>query len=490
MIAPRTPSPRGPSRGRGGVGTLVGVIPRSTQRLVVASVALSAATTLGLSLAALLPALRASVPAAQLLLALSALTALATAPLPDPRCEPADRLLSHGVYLLFSVFRVLGVAVALGRGTLDEARVQLLLAMLFQPFFLAAGISRARGLLAALVAVVAFALLGGALDRSGIPALLPLAWFSLTLTRWVQSEMFLQRALPVTDHGRLAPWRHPSALALPLELIANSRTMQLLLEPLPVPEMRSDITEVVYVNYLVEADRLAHFVPEGLALQRLGPDGRYALFTFLTYRHGHFGFSLLGPLRRALPSPVQTNWRVHVVDPRTGRQGIRFVTNAIDQTLPALAARLLSEGMPMHVLRRASLTREDDGSVQLALDPGGGSAPDAQAILWPASRSAGVYRESAWQDPWPACFADLRAFLEYCVPQDRAMDAQPWRGRISRQEIHLGIPIDACVPLVGEVTSEAARRIVGDAKPVCFLVPGVAFRFRVEAYDPIAPRAS
>ena len=29
-------------------------------------------------------------------------------------------------------------------------------------------------------------------------------------------------------------------------------------------------------------------MPSGLELQRLGPGGRHALFTFLTFRHGHF----------------------------------------------------------------------------------------------------------------------------------------------------------------------------------------------------------
>jgi hypothetical protein len=111
--------------------------------------------------------------------------------------------------------------------------------------------------------------------------------------------------------------------------------MQLLLEPLPVPEMRSDITGVVYVNYLVEAARLAPLVPEGLALQRLGPQGRYALLTFLTYRHGHFGFTFLGPLRRLLPALVQTNWRVHVRDPRTGREGTCCVAPRSPATMMA-----------------------------------------------------------------------------------------------------------------------------------------------------------
>lgn len=462
-------------------------ISRPMQILAVASPTVSALTAMTVTALAVVPALRASVPAHFAGLLLSFVAAALCVPLRVGPVEAGPRRLALGMYGLFVGFRLLGLAVAASSPTLAELRFQSVFAVIVQVVLVSAPTLSTRGLLVSALGVAGGAALGAVIDRDTPLGVMMVAWSSLTLVRWVQCEEFLLQALPMTDDGRLARWRHPGPawLVTLLEMVANSRVMQLLLEPLPVPEMRSDITGVVYVNYLVEADRLARFVPEGLALQRLGPQGRYALLTFLTYRHGHFGFSFLGPLRRLLPALVQTNWRVHVRDPRTGREGIRFITNAADRTVPALAARLFSEGMPMHVLRRASLSRDDDGTVRLALDPGTGSAPDATATLRPARDGLGVYRDARWEGPWRECFADLTAFLEYCVPQDRAMDAQPWRGRVSRQEIHLGIPVRDCVALEGEVRSEAARAIVGDASPVCFLVPSVAFCFRVEAYDPL-----
>jgi hypothetical protein len=56
-------------------------------------------------------------------------------------------------------------------------------------------------------------------------------------------------------------------------------------------------------------------------------------------------------LRRLWPSPIQSNWRIHVFDPATGNRGIQFLTIAITATPIALAARLLSENVPMHVAR-------------------------------------------------------------------------------------------------------------------------------------------
>jgi hypothetical protein len=312
---------------------------------------------------------------------------------------------------------------------------------------------------------------------TGVGFLLLEIWLLLVL------EMVLRRSRPDTAHGRMAPWRHPSrgVLGRLAELLANSRAVRFACEFLPVPAFRSDITDVLYVNCVVEAGRVAHLVPPGLEVLRLGRDGRCALFSVLSYRHGHFGPAFLGPLRKLMPSPVQTNWRLYVRDPRTGKEGIYFVTNAIDSTPHALGARLFSEGMPMHVLRRGTVERRDDGSFSLVLDPGAGSGPDLAAELRPAP--AGM------PEAFCACWDGDRAFLADCVPKDRALSVQPWYGRVTRQEIELGIPLEACEPLAGEVRSRFLDAL-GAAEPVCFRVAKVAFYFAREDRDHSPAHAS
>lgn len=312
-----------------------------------------------------------------------------------------------------------------------------------------------------------------------------LGFLQLQVWLGLLTEQVLRRARPYERYGRLAPWRHPasSVFGRALDGFANSRLFGWLLEPLPELEMRSDIRDVVYVNYLVPASVAAPLVPENLELQRLGPAGEWALFTFLTYRHGHFGFAFLGPLRKLLPSPIQTNWRIHVVDRQTGFGGITFLTNAISNTALALAARMTTEGMPMHVLHGAKLDRAADGAIAVSLDPAGGSAPDAELDLRPSE-------EPALVGPWAECFGSFREFLAYCVPQDRAMSSQPLRARISRQEIDLGIPLDACEPLQGSVRSRAAEALAGEQRPLCFRVAQVNFRFSLEAHDRHEVRAT
>jgi hypothetical protein len=307
---------------------------------------------------------------------------------------------------------------------------------------------------------------------NGIGLTLLVAWLALV------GEQALRRARPDEKHGRFAPWRHPwrGQAGRTLEILANSRLVRAYCEWLPPLAFLSDITDVIYVNYLVEAERLEPFVPAGLELQRIGRGARYALFTHLTYRHGHFGPRRLGPLRRLLPSPIHSNWRIYVHDPSTGLAGVYFVTNAIDSTPHALTARLLSEGMPMHALRRAAVTVGEDRTCRILLDPGAGSGPDLEAVLRPGDA---VFPGP----PWSECFDTYPTLLAYCVPQDRAFSSQPWYGRITRQEIKLGIPLESCEPLSGEVRSHVAAAYVGVAQPLCFRVGCVAFCFEREEYD-------
>ncbi|HEX4125507.1 MAG TPA: hypothetical protein VHY37_12325, partial [Tepidisphaeraceae bacterium] len=285
------------------------------------------------------------------------------------------------------------------------------------------------------------------------------------------AELVLRRSRPDALMGRYAMFRHPATglLGRICDVLANARLARAVGEHLPALALASDITDVIYANYLVEADRLERFVDPPVRLQRIGPDGRYALFTFLTFHHGHFGPRCFGPLRRLWPSPIQSNWRVYVFDPATGRRGIQFLAIAITRTPFALAARLLAENIPMHVPATARFSSDGKGQFHLEVDPGSGTAPDVRAIFQPSPTSI-------LPDPWNRCFENWHAMLAYCVPQDRAMSAQPWRGCVTRQEIILDIPLNSCLPMHGKVASAAARAIAGDAAPLCFLVERLDFR--------------
>jgi hypothetical protein len=54
---------------------------------------------------------------------------------------------------------------------------------------------------------------------------------------------------------------------------------------------------------------------------------------------------------------------------------------------------------------------------------------------------------------------------------------------MTRQELALGIPRDACEPLAGIVCSATALTLVGDAEPFAFRVARARFRFPREYHD-------
>lgn len=326
------------------------------------------------------------------------------------------------------------------------------------------------------------ALLAALPDGAGFPAWIVGAGNAVSfvlLLLWLAraGELVLRRARPTTAWGRYMPWRYPHrAIGWLLDPLANSRFLRALSEHLPALAFRSDIQHVVYTNYLVPTERVLALVPPGLELQRIGPDGSYALLSLLIYRHGHLGPRIAGPLRHLFPSPIQSNWRLYVSDPQTGQRGVYFLTTAVMGLPQALGARFLAEGMPMHVPQNAGLRMTPDGAWRVSLDPGSGSAPDLAALL-----RTGEQRPAT--GPWLVAFASYEEMLAYVVPQDRALTAQPWHAWVTRQEIQLDIPLSACQPLAGDVSSLTAHTLAGDAEPFSFLVPSVFFRFDAERHD-------
>lgn len=301
-----------------------------------------------------------------------------------------------------------------------------------------------------------------------------LVWFVAVL------EVVLRRTRPDTRYGGMSHWRHhnTSLLGKMLNTITNSRVLRFAGGKLPFVTLASDIDNVIYINYLVPAERLERLVPWGLELQKLGPHGEFALFTILTFRHGHFGPRFIGPLRMLMPSPIQSNWRVHVRDTHTDSMGIYFIATIITNTFSALFARAVSDGVSMHVPQSGSLKVSEGGRVHIDLVKGNSSSPDLKAAVEPCDKDAEL------PEPWKTCFDTFPAFLAYCVPQDRAMYSQPWYNRIVRQEIFLGIPLDVCERMRAEIASDAIREITGDASPpLVFRVPEVDFLFTKIEYD-------
>ncbi|MEG2803729.1 hypothetical protein [Stenotrophomonas sp.] len=238
---------------------------------------------------------------------------------------------------------------------------------------------------------------------------------------------------------------------------------------LPVPALISDVREVVYLSWWVE---VRHAPPPPPGHRLFVHDGRTP-YTILTYRHGHFGPALAGPLRGLLPSPLQSNWRWYVVrdDAADGATAPRvlFDRNVIDSAVHAVGARLWSDAMQPHLAARFEHAVGADGGHTLIV-PGQGSAPALQAQVRPAAGLAAAWAAGA--------FADARQAMTFLACQEAAF-AVAADGRLALTHIDLPIALAEVQPLqlaAAVACPHLAAMGVDLADAFCFRVPQVPFR--------------
>ena len=271
-------------------------------------------------------------------------------------------------------------------------------------------------------------------------------------------------------------YRHPYP-GLPgrvLEGLLNARTLarlrHALLSRLPFPVLRSDVADVVYVTWMVDARAAQALLPGGLRVWER--DGRTPL-TVLTYRHGHFGPALAGPLRRLLPSPLQSNWRLYLdgpLPPGAPANSVWFLENMMDSGAYVAATRLFSDIMRTHLPARFVHGRAGDGFTT-RIEPGADSAPSFACTAVPAA-------QPALPPAFAAAFGSWGDAVTTLACQDAALGWSARLGKLVLSHIDLPIPLDAVRPLVpaGPVACSLLDVLPADGEPLCFLVPRVPFR--------------
>lgn len=119
---------------------------------------------------------------------------------------------------------------------------------------------------------------------------------------------------------------HPGRFGRLLNRLANSARLaelrQGVMARLPFLTLASEVRDVIYVSWLVDAGAAQALLPAGVALWQR--NGKTPL-TVLTYRHGHFGPAMLERLRRLLPSPLQSNWRLYLAHTPPGAPDVACV---------------------------------------------------------------------------------------------------------------------------------------------------------------------
>jgi hypothetical protein len=199
-------------------------------------------------------------------------------------------------------------------------------------------------------------------------------------------------------------------------------------------------------------------------------DGKTPL-TVLTYRHGHFGPALVGPLRRLFPSPLQSNWRLYLDGPP---HSVWFLENMMDSGAYVAATRLFSDIMRTHRPAHFTHGRVGDGFAT-RIEPGAGSAPALACTVAPAAQPV--------LPPGFAAFPSWDDAVAMLACQDAALGWSARLGKLVLSHIDLPIPLDAVRPLApaGPVACSLLDALPAAGEPLCFLVPRVRFRVLSES---------
>lgn len=256
------------------------------------------------------------------------------------------------------------------------------------------------------------------------------------------------------------------------------------MQRLPFMRLRSDVADVVYLNWVVDVDAIRGWSPDGVKVwQREGK----TLLTILTYRHRHFGPAVAGGLRHWFGSPRQTNWRLYVerVDGAPADGTVLFIQNTVDSALYACGIRLFSDALPVHLAGRFEHdVNEAEGRFATVVTANGGSATPWRCAGRMVEHHVGFDGEG--DGTCAALLGELQQGLSFTCLQHRAVtevaavNGEP--ARLAQSDIHLPIDVSAVVPLqVDEFDCPWLAPVIGHRQPWAFLVREVPFEVLSES---------
>ncbi len=284
----------------------------------------------------------------------------------------------------------------------------------------------------------------------------------------VQQEQTLDRLGNRFEPFRKGPINSSIALLSNSKIIARCRRK--FTSFFPFLKLRSDVQNVVYMNWMIPVEKVRHLVPKGLDLwehEGLTP------FTILTYRHGNFGPSFFGPFRRLFFSPLQSNWRLYLksAPPHMPQAStVLFLKNSMSSHFYALGTRVFSDVLATH-LPRKFIHKHREGSFETQIFPGKGSAPELKSIVNPVN-------EKKMTPPFSKTFDSWNEAIEFLSFQDAAISYTDRDSVFAFSEIQLPIDITAVRPL--QLDSEHFRcpmleQWAPSAEPLCFVIPKLRF---------------
>lgn len=256
------------------------------------------------------------------------------------------------------------------------------------------------------------------------------------------------------------------------EWLANNRLLRRLrrslMSRLPFITLTSNVRDVVYASWVVPTSKVRQIVPD--RIQLVETNGMTVL-TVLTYRHGHFGPALLGPLRALFPSPLQSNWRLYIdaLDGQRRSSLVLFIRNIFDSMLYALVTRVLSDVLPSQASRSFTHVCSAGGCETKIVDTEGTLGLHLAARV----EGTGILPEA-----FAALFGSWDEAVRFLALQDAAIAQVPDEAELAHSRIDLPIDLRTVDPLHATHIEAGPwlRSLGAEGPPLCFRVPAVRFR--------------
>ena len=270
------------------------------------------------------------------------------------------------------------------------------------------------------------------------------------------------------------PFRYPrkSLAGNVLNRLLNNiffiKLKRILFYPFSNTILTSDVTNVVFLNWLIPFKKIEHLVPPHVKLKMYGDQ---VLFTVLTYKHGKFGPVFLKPFKKIMGSPLQSNWRFYIEnnsDFGVQQPAIFFIRNCIDDTAYALGSRVCSNIL-LTDLPETFEHAFENGHFTTHIQPGLSNSPDLFVRLKSTD-------DKTLPEKFKIRFPDTDALIRMICEQDFAVAAQPDKDVYAVAQIKLMFdPKTIQLLEVLEYKSEWLDTIVGDSPCFAFVIPGLHF---------------
>lgn len=265
---------------------------------------------------------------------------------------------------------------------------------------------------------------------------------------------------------------HKSFIGRFLNFVLNNvsfiKTKRLICHPFTKARLKSDVRNVVFLNWLVPIENVRHLIPRHVKVKQYGKN---VLLTVLTYKHGNFRPTMFNWLKPVFGSPLQSNWRLYIDNNdlfQVQEPTVFFLKNVMDSFTYVVGSRVCSNILQSHLPEKF---KHDIGETHISteINPGESNAPDLRVTL---------KRRAEWKlsSDFESTFSSVENLIDTICYQHFAISDQPDGNQYSVGKINLSFSHADIEPLeVVNFGSYWLENIVGKSECCAFIIKDLSF---------------